>query len=74
MGYSYPGDVNYYPQETPGGATCKAQACIGVWHSGNLQLVVSKFDSNDNWQSATFFVEVKVVSSIFRTFEESLQT
>ena len=59
MDYSYPGDVNYYPQETPGGATCKAQACIGVWHSGTLQLVVSKFDSNDNWQSATFFVEVK---------------
>ena len=44
MGYSYPGDVNYYPQETPGGATCKAQACIGVWHSGNLQLVVSNTD------------------------------
>ena len=30
MGYDYPGDVTDYPQETPVGATCTAQACIGV--------------------------------------------
>ena len=30
MGYSYPGDISMYPQETPVGASCQAQACIGV--------------------------------------------
>lgn len=47
MGYSYPGDVNYYPQETPGGATCKAHLITGdygrslgawaLWYKWHLQ-------------------------------------
>lgn len=57
MGYSYPGDITYYPQETPVGATCNAQACFGVWHSGDVQFVVSKYDSNDVRQSAKFYME-----------------
>lgn len=58
MGYSYPGDVTHYPQEAPVGAVCKAQACIGVWHKGNVQFVVTRYDGNDVRQSAKFFVEV----------------
>ena len=58
MGYSYPGDVTYYPQETPLGATCKAQACIGVPHAGNFQLVISKYDGNGDVHSANFYVPV----------------
>lgn len=58
MGYGYPGDVTYYPQETPVGATCKAQACIGVPHAGNFQLVISKYDGNGDFHSACFYVTV----------------
>ena len=30
MGYSYPGDISAFAQETPVGASCQAQVCIGV--------------------------------------------
>lgn len=58
MAYSYPGDQTYYAQETPVGATCKAQECIGVFHPGNLQFVVTKYDGNDVRHSACFYIEV----------------
>lgn len=59
MGYEYPGDVTYYAQETPVGATCKAQICIGVDHPGSFQIHYSNFDGTETEQKAVFDVEVK---------------
>ena len=59
MGYSYPGDVSFYPKEVPVGAYCEAQACIGVDHAGNFKLYVSKYDGHGNEHKATFLIEVK---------------
>lgn len=44
MGYSYPGDITNYPQETPVGASCNAQVCIGVDNPGSFIInVVQQF-------------------------------
>ena len=59
MGYSYPGDITNYPQETPVGASCKAQACVGVDNVGNFKLNVSQYDGNGDKQSATFDIAVQ---------------
>ena len=56
MGYSYPGDSVKYPKQTPEGATCKAQACIGVWHEGSVQLIVSLYDGTKTKQTAVFWL------------------
>lgn len=58
MGYSYPGDVTLYPQETPVGASCEAQACIGVDNPGNFKINFSMYDDNTEKQSAVFEIEV----------------
>lgn len=58
MGSSYPGDVTYYPQETPIGANCKAQCCIMVEHKGDFEINVEKYDSTDTLKSTTFKIEV----------------
>ncbi len=57
MGYSYPGDIKYYAVETPVGATCQAQECIGVDNPGEFKITVSEYDDNDQKQSATFVVD-----------------
>lgn len=58
MGYSYPGEVQKYPQETPVGANCSAQVCIGVDHAGTpIRLSVIAYDGNETKQSATFIVQ-----------------
>ena len=57
MGYSYPGDISLYPQETPIGATCQGQTCIGVDNPGNFKVNVSEYDGNDEKQTATFNLE-----------------
>lgn len=54
MGYSYPGDVTKYAQETPVGATCNAQICVGVDNKGSFQIIMSKYDGNGNKQKAIF--------------------
>lgn len=55
MGYSYPGDLTDYPQETPVGATCKGQVCIGVDNAGfPVKLNVLQYDGNGQKQTATF--------------------
>ena len=59
MGYSYPGNITSYPQETPVGASCKAQACIGVDNAGSFQLNVTQYDGNGDKQSATFDISVQ---------------
>lgn len=59
MGYSYPGDVNRYPQETPVGATCKAQVCIGVDNAGSFKLNYSMYTNDGVQHKATFLVGVE---------------
>lgn len=58
MGYSYPGNINQYPQQTPVGATCNAQACIGVDNAGDFKINVSTYDGKSNKQTATFELSV----------------
>ena len=50
MGYSYPGDISMYPQETPVGASCQAQACIGVDNAGSFKINFYNYDSNGQKQ------------------------
>lgn len=59
MGYSYPGDITLYPQETPVGAVCEAQACIGVDNPGSFRINFSRYDGNGEKQTAVFEVEVQ---------------
>ena len=54
MGYSYPNSVSDHPQQTPIGATCNAQACIGVDNPGAFTLTVRDYDSYGQQQTATF--------------------
>ena len=58
MGYSYPGSTVYSPQETPVGATCKAQACIGVDNPGPFKITKSTYDGSGKKQKATFSLDV----------------
>lgn len=58
MGYSYPGDISMYPQETPVGASCQAQACIGVDNAGSFKINFYTYDSNGKKQSAIFEIDV----------------
>ena len=58
MGYSYPGDISMYPQETPVGASCQAQACIGVDNAGSIKINFYNYDSNNQKQSAVFEIDV----------------
>lgn len=57
MGYSYPGEITDYPQETPIGATCKGQVCIGVDNAGlPIKLNVLHYDGNSQKQTAIFIL------------------
>ena len=58
MGYSYPGDISTYAQETPVGASCQAQVCIGVDNPGNFKINFSAYDGNSEKQSAVFNIEL----------------
>lgn len=58
MGYSYPGNVTDYPRETPVGASCTAQVCIGVDNAGDFKIHFSTYDGNDEEQKAVFAVKV----------------
>lgn len=58
MGYSYPGDISMYPQETPVGASCQAQTCIGVDNAGSFKINFYNYDSNNQKQSAVFEIDV----------------
>lgn len=58
MGYSYPGDITDFPQETPVGASCKAQVCIGVDNAGlPIKLQVFQYDGNGVERTATFVLK-----------------
>lgn len=58
MGYGYPGEITYYPQETPVGAKCTAQACIGVDNAGSFKINFSTYDGNSQNQTAVFNIEL----------------
>lgn len=59
MGYSYPGDVTNYAQETPVGATCNAQTCIAVDNaSTEVKIIMSQHDGTGAPHSATFVIPV----------------
>ena len=58
MGYSYPGDISMYPQETPIGASCQAQACIGVDNAGSFKINFYTYDSDGQKQSAVFEINI----------------
>lgn len=57
MGASYPGEITNYAQETPVGAKCNAQSCIGVDNAGTITLHISQYDGNSVEQTATFILE-----------------
>lgn len=58
MGYSYPGEITNYPQETAVGATCNGQVCIGVDNAGlPIKINVVQYDGNGVKQTATFVIE-----------------
>lgn len=59
MGYYYPGNISYYAQETPVGATCKAQECVGVDNAGNFEFTLFQYDAEGNEYKATFQIEVE---------------
>lgn len=58
MGYSYPGDITMFPQETPISASCQAQVCIGVDNPGNFKINYNNYDGNSQKQSAVFNIEL----------------
>lgn len=57
MGYEYPNATEKAAEQTPIGATCEAQVCIGVDNAGNFKLHVVEYDGNGEKQSAVFNVE-----------------
>jgi len=59
MGYSYPGDIEKYPEETPTGASCNAQACIGVDHAGSFMINISTYDGKGTQQKQSFLIETE---------------
>lgn len=59
MGYSYPGNIVHYPQPAPVGATCEAQACIGVDHAGSFSLIINQYDNDYTEHSATFHLDIE---------------
>jgi hypothetical protein len=64
VGYSYPGELVDYPQETPVGAKCKAQYCIGVDNAGDFIINVEQYDGEKIKQSASFEISTKNISTI----------
>lgn len=58
MGYSYPGELTVYAKETPVGATCDGQVCVGVDNEGDFKITVTQYDSNSVKQQATFDIKV----------------
>ncbi len=59
MGYEYPGDIMVFPQETPVGARCPGQGCVGVNHAGDFKIIYTKYDDTyDEKHTATFELSV----------------
>jgi Telomeric repeat-binding factor 2. len=56
-GYSYLGNISEYAQEAPLGATCKAQACIGLDHDGTFKISMAKYDDETHVHKASFVID-----------------
>lgn len=56
-GYVYPATIAYYPENVPVGATCRAQACIGVDNPGTFTINLSMFDPDMKQQAASFIID-----------------
>ncbi|MBO6165186.1 MAG: hypothetical protein J6O17_02300 [Eubacterium sp.] len=56
-GYSYLGNVTHYAQAAPLGATCIAQACIGLDHDGTFRISMSKYDNDAHPHNAEFIID-----------------
>lgn len=59
MGYSYPGEIVSFPQETPTGATCEAQSCVGVDTPGSFDIHFTTYDGDGVEQAATFHCDIE---------------
>lgn len=60
MGYSYPGEITDYAKETPVGAKCKAQSCIGLdSESAEVKIILSKYDGTGTEHTATFILPIE---------------
>lgn len=60
MGYSYPGEITDYAKETPVGAKCKAQSCIGLdSESTEVKIILSKYDGTGAEHTATFILPIE---------------
>ena len=58
-GYSYPGDIEKYPQSIPVGANCEAEACVSVDNAGSFNDYVYIYDDEFNEYEAIFNLEVQ---------------
>ena len=58
MGYSYPGEISMYPQETPVGGKCEAQSCIAVDNAGDFKIHFSLYDGTGEEHKAVFSLTV----------------
>ncbi|MDO4803683.1 MAG: hypothetical protein Q4A32_02550 [Lachnospiraceae bacterium] len=56
-GYLYPGTIVDYPESAPVGATCKAQACIGVANPGTFTINMTIFDKAMKPHRAAFVID-----------------
>ena len=61
LGFSYPADQTYYPQETPKGAKCaNAQAVVGLHNvSKKITMNISKYDGKSVKQTVQYELDVK---------------
>ena len=53
----YPGLITYLPENVPVGATCRAQAWIGVENPGTFKINMSMYDVKMNQNKASFIVD-----------------
>ncbi len=71
MGYSYPGDIINQAKETPVGAKCKAQECIGVDNeSTEIKIILSKYDGTGTSQEAAFILPIPKEQAFIKESEE----
>lgn len=74
MGYPYTATIVDYPQQTPVGAKCKAQYCIGVDNAGDFQLNITKTDGSGKVQTAVFEISTQGIKKVKAETEETETT
>ncbi len=71
MGYSYPGDIIHQAEETPVGAKCRAQECIGVDNeSTEIKIILSKYDDSGTSQEAAFILPIPKEQAFIKETED----